>query len=69
MLLAVILLGVINSGLIAVGIDPHYAQVVKGAALVVAVALDQLAQERQERHRNKLAWQEHSSTSTSAITP
>jgi ribose/xylose/arabinose/galactoside ABC-type transport system permease subunit len=53
--LAVVLLGVINSGLISTGIDPHYAQVVKGAALVVAVTLDQLAQEQQERHRRKLA--------------
>ncbi len=59
--LAVILLGVINSGLISTGIDPHYAQMVKGAALVVAVTLDQLAQEQQERHRKKLAFLERSS--------
>jgi ribose/xylose/arabinose/galactoside ABC-type transport system permease subunit len=58
--LAVILLGVINSGLISTGIDPHYAQVVKGAALVVAVTLDQLTHEQQERHRKKLAFQERS---------
>ena len=56
--LAVILLGVINSGLISTGIDPHYAQVLKGAALVIAVTLDQLTQEQQERHRKKLAFQE-----------
>jgi ribose/xylose/arabinose/galactoside ABC-type transport system permease subunit len=56
--LAVILLGVIESGLISMGIDPHYAQVVKGAALVIAVALDQLTQEQQERHRKRLAFQE-----------
>jgi ribose transport system permease protein len=60
--LAVILLGVINSGLISTGIDPHYAQVVKGAALVIAVTLDQLTQEQQERHRKKLAFQERSPT-------
>jgi len=59
-LLAVVLLGVINSGLISLGIDPHYAQMVKGAALVVAVTLDQLTQERQERHRKRLAIQERS---------
>lgn len=58
--LAVILLGVINSGLISTGIDPHYAQVVKGAALIIAVTLDQFAQEQQERHRKKLAFQERS---------
>jgi ribose/xylose/arabinose/galactoside ABC-type transport system permease subunit len=57
-LLAVVLLGVINSGLISIGIDPHYAQVVKGVALVVAVTLDQLTKERQERHRKKIAVQE-----------
>ncbi len=59
-MLAVILLGVINSGLISTGIDPHYAQIVKGAALVIAVTLDQLTQEQQERHRKKLAFQERS---------
>ena len=58
--LAVILLGVINSGLISTGIDPHYAQMVKGAALVIAVTLDQLTQEQQERHRKKLAFLERS---------
>jgi ribose/xylose/arabinose/galactoside ABC-type transport system permease subunit len=57
-LLAVVLLGVINSGLISIGIDPHYAQMVKGLALVIAVALDQLTQEQQDRHRKKLASQE-----------
>jgi ribose transport system permease protein len=59
-LLAVVLLGVINSGLISIGIDPHYAQMVKGLALVIAVTLDQLTQEQQERHRKKLASQERS---------
>ncbi len=58
--LAVILLGIINSGLILTGIDPHYAQVVKGAALVIAVTLDQLTQEQQKRHRKKIAFQERS---------
>jgi ribose/xylose/arabinose/galactoside ABC-type transport system permease subunit len=59
-LLAVVLLGVINSGLISVGVDPHYAQVVKGIALIVAVGLDQVTQEQQERHRKKLAMHERS---------
>jgi ribose transport system permease protein len=54
-LLAVVLLGVINSGLISIGVDPHYAQVAKGLALVIAVTIDQLTQENQERHRKKLA--------------
>jgi ribose/xylose/arabinose/galactoside ABC-type transport system permease subunit len=46
--------------LISIGIDPHYAQMVKGLALVIAVTLDQLTQEQQERHRKKLASQERS---------
>ncbi|PYU64875.1 MAG: hypothetical protein DMG49_25570, partial [Acidobacteria bacterium] len=57
-LLAVIFLGIINSGLISVGIDPHYAQIVRGGVLVVAVALDQLTQEQHERHRRELALEE-----------
>jgi len=59
-LLAVVLLGIVNSGLISVGVDPHYAEMVKGGALVVAVTLDQLTQEQQERHRKALAIQERS---------
>ena len=57
-LLAVMLLGVINSGLISLGIDPHYTQIVKGGALIIAVTLDQITHEQQERHRRKLAMQE-----------
>ena len=57
-LLAVALLGIISSGLISLGIDPHYSQMVKGGALIIAVALDQIAHERQERHRRTLAMQE-----------
>jgi ribose transport system permease protein len=57
-ILAVMLLGVINSGLVSLGIDPHYTEVVKGTALVLAVTLDQLSQERQERYRTILARRE-----------
>lgn len=57
-LLAVALLGIINSGLISLGIDPHYVQIVRGGALLGAVALDQLTQEQHERHRKKLALEE-----------
>ncbi len=56
--LAVMLLGIINSGLVSLGIDPHYTYVVKGAALILAVTLDQLSQERQERFRTILARRE-----------
>lgn len=57
-LLAVALLGVINSGLVSLGIDPHYTDVVKGAALILAVTLDQLSQERREHYRKWLAMRE-----------
>jgi ribose transport system permease protein len=57
-ILAVMLLGVINSGLVSLGIDPHYTEVVKGTALILAVTLDQLSQERQDRFRTILARRE-----------
>lgn len=57
-MLAVALLGVLNSGLVALGVDPHYTEIVKGGALVFAVSLDQLAQERQSRWRTILAMRE-----------
>lgn len=57
-MLAVALLGVINSGIVALGIDPHYAEVVKGTALIVAVGLDQLSHEAREKYRKRLAMRE-----------
>ena len=57
-ILAVLLLGVVNSGLVSLGIDPHYTQIVKGGALLAAVLVDQLTQERQEAHRKSLAKRE-----------
>jgi len=60
-ILAVALLGVINSGLVSLGIDPHYTEVVKGGALIAAVTLDQLAHEQQERYRKVLAMRERHS--------
>ncbi len=54
-MLAVALLGVLNSGLVALGVNPYYTEIVKGAALIFAVSLDQLAQERQSRVRTLLA--------------
>jgi ribose/xylose/arabinose/galactoside ABC-type transport system permease subunit len=57
-MLAVALLGVINSGIVSLGIDAHYAEVVKGAGLIVAVVLDQLSQEGRERYRRFLAMKE-----------
>jgi ribose/xylose/arabinose/galactoside ABC-type transport system permease subunit len=53
--LAVMLLGVINSGIISIGIDPFYANIVKGAVLIIAVAIDQLVLEQRERYRRSMA--------------
>lgn len=56
--LAVALLGVINSGIVSLGISPYYADIVKGAALIVAVAFDQLSHEGREQYRRILAMRE-----------
>jgi ribose transport system permease protein len=57
-MLAVALLGVINSGIVSLGMNPDYAEVVKGAALILAVMLDQLSHEGRERYRRMLAMRE-----------
>jgi ribose/xylose/arabinose/galactoside ABC-type transport system permease subunit len=56
--LAVALLGVINSGIVALGINPDYAEIVKGAALIGAVSLDQFSHEAHARYRKMLAMRE-----------
>ena len=53
--LAVILLTVINSGIVALDIDSYYSNVIRGALLVFAVALDQLTEEGRDRFRRILA--------------
>ena len=47
----------VDSALVSLGIDPRYTQVVKGA-LIIAVTLDQITQEQQERYRKSLAIEE-----------
>jgi ribose/xylose/arabinose/galactoside ABC-type transport system permease subunit len=59
-MLAVALLGVINSGLVSLGVNPHYTEIVKGGALVLAVTIDQITHERRERRRTLLAMRERS---------
>lgn len=53
--LAVVFLGLLESGIVAVGINPYYADVVEGAALIIAVVLDQVVQERRAAHRRAQA--------------
>ena len=57
-MLAVVLLGVINSGIVALGINPYYADVVKGMTLIAAVTLNQLSHEAHERFRKRSAMRE-----------
>jgi ribose transport system permease protein len=61
-LVAVLFLGVVNSGLISIGVDPFYTDVVKGSALVLSVAIEQLTQERRERYRKAVAMAEAAAT-------
>ena len=57
-LVAVLFLGVVNSGLISIGVDPFFTDVVKGLALLISVAIEQLTQERRERYRKAVAMAE-----------
>jgi ribose/xylose/arabinose/galactoside ABC-type transport system permease subunit len=57
-MLAVVFLVVLQSAVIALGINPYYADVITGAALIIAVGLDQLASEQQERQRTAMALQD-----------
>jgi ribose/xylose/arabinose/galactoside ABC-type transport system permease subunit len=57
-MLAVALLGVINSGIVSLGIDPHWSEIFKGAVLIMAVCCDQLAQEARSRYRKRMAMKE-----------
>lgn len=56
--LAVILLGVVKSGITALGLDPNIGRLIVGGALVFAVALNQLGIERHSRNRRKQAMAE-----------
>jgi ribose/xylose/arabinose/galactoside ABC-type transport system permease subunit len=60
-MLAVAFLGVMNSGLISLGVDPAYTDVVRGAALVASVLIEQLTQERNERFRRTMAMEDWAS--------
>ncbi len=57
-LIALVLIGNIRNGIIAVGLDSAWAQVANGALLVVAVAIDQISQEQREKYRRLLAMRE-----------
>lgn len=56
--LAILLIGNLGNGVIALGLDPAWTNVVKGVVLAVAVLLDQLAAEQRERYRKAVAMRE-----------
>ncbi len=57
-LLGVAFITVVNSGLVALGINAYYGDIIKGGALIAAVGLDQLVLEQRERHRRLVAMRE-----------
>jgi ribose/xylose/arabinose/galactoside ABC-type transport system permease subunit len=54
-MLAVVFLTVISSGLISLGANPFYTQIVKGGVLIAAVGIEQLSRERRDRYQRALA--------------
>ncbi len=54
-MLGVIFLNVVQSGIIALGVNPYYSDAVSGAALIISVGLEQLTKERNDRLRRTLA--------------
>ena len=56
--LSVILLGLVTSGITAMGLDPNIGRLVVGGALVAAVAINQIGQERHARRQRRQAMEE-----------
>jgi ribose transport system permease protein len=56
--LGVALLSAINSGLVSLGINSYWNDVVSGLVLIAAVTIDQLALEQRDRYRKRLAMRE-----------
>lgn len=56
--LAVILLGLVTSGITAMGLDPNIGRLIVGAALIAAVAVNQIGQERHNRRQRRRAMEE-----------
>jgi hypothetical protein len=65
-MVAVVLLGVIRSGVVALGINPYYADIVQGGALIGAVVVDQLVHEQRERTRKRVAMQHENEVASEA---
>jgi ribose transport system permease protein len=63
-LLGVAFITIVNSGLVVLGINAYYGDIVKGGALIIAVGLDQLVLEQRERHRRMVAMREEAQIGT-----
>lgn len=57
-ILSVILLGLVKSGITAMGLDPNIGRLVVGGALIAAVAINQIGQERHSRRQRRRAMEE-----------
>ncbi len=56
--LSVVLLGLVTSGITAMGLDPNIGRLVVGGALVTAVAINQIGQERHQKLQRRQALEE-----------
>jgi ribose transport system permease protein len=57
-LLGVLSLSLIDSGLVSIGVDPFYSDVVQGSLLIAAVSFDQIAHVQRERYQKTMAMRE-----------
>ena len=57
-MLGVLALTIIDAGLVSIGIDPYYSDVVQGGLLIVAVSLDQVMHVQRERYQKAMAMRE-----------
>jgi ribose transport system permease protein len=53
--LGVVLMTVISSGLVSLGVNPFWTNIVEGGVLILAVGIDQLVLEQRDRHRRAVA--------------
>jgi ribose/xylose/arabinose/galactoside ABC-type transport system permease subunit len=57
-MLGVLMLSLIDAGIVSLEVDAYYAEVVKGAILIIAVSADQFAQKQRERFQKTMAMRE-----------
>ena len=57
-MLGVLALTLIDAGIVSIGIDPFYSDVVQGGLLILAVSFDQIAHVQRERYQKAMAMRE-----------